>query len=105
MPLLWPFLPRPRHARTVIHDEVALNQTFKSLDRPLVAELYRQLRLNYEKSLQEAEADYFYFGQMEMRRQDPTKLRHYRWMLGAYRFLAMYGESYRRPPVFYLFLG
>ena len=39
-------------------------------DRRLVAEEYRQLRLNYESNRQEAEAGAFYIGQMEMRRRD-----------------------------------
>jgi hypothetical protein len=108
-PLLWPLpLPRPRQRRRAIYDEVALDRLAKNQgkdDRSLVAELYRQLRLNYEASRQEAEAGHFHIGQMEMRRQDATYPWPYRWMLAVYRVVAMYGESYLRPPFFYFLFG
>jgi hypothetical protein len=110
-PLLWPLpVPRPQQERLVIYEELRLDQEKEKredvrADFPLIAEGYRQLRLNYEASRQEVEAGHFYIGQMEMRRQDPSYPRPYRWMLGAYRVLAMYGESYLRPPFFYFIFG
>jgi hypothetical protein len=110
-PLLWPLpVPRPRQERLAIYDELALDQEKEKredvrADFPLVAERYRQLRLNLETSRQEAEAGHFYVGQMEMRRQDPSYPRPYRWLLAAYRVLALYGESYLRPPFFYFVFG
>jgi hypothetical protein len=74
-------------------------------DRRLVADLYRQLRQNLEASRQEAEAGHFYIGQMEMRRRDPSYPPLYRVMVSIFRVLAMYGESYLRPPLFYLAFG
>jgi hypothetical protein len=70
-----------------------------------VADLYRQLRQNLEVNRQEAEAGHFYIGQMEMRRRDPSYPPLYRLMVSIYRVLAMYGESYLRPPLFYLLFG
>lgn len=110
IPLLWPLpMPRPRQPRTVIYDEAALDSAHGTDqvegDRRLVAEVYRQLRLNFEASRQEVEAGHFYIGQMEMRRQDTTYPRLYTWMLGSYRVLATYGESYWRPPFFYFLFG
>ena len=70
----------------------------------LVANLYRQLRLNYEGSKQEVEAGHFYIGQMDMRRRDPdTGWFTRRLALPVYRAVAMYGESAWRPLVLYLF--
>ncbi|MBM3943348.1 MAG: pentapeptide repeat-containing protein [SAR202 cluster bacterium] len=111
--LLWP-LPfrRLKHLsqlRVVLYDEMEL-ETSQQMDqavreRRLVADLYRQFRLNLENHRQEAEAGHFYVGQMEMRRRDPSYSWLYRGMLSVYRVLAMYGESYLRPPLFYMFFG
>jgi uncharacterized protein YjbI with pentapeptide repeats len=110
-PLIWPLpLPRPTQERLVIYEELHLDQAKEKredvrADFPLVAERYRQLRLNLETSRQEAEAGHFYVGQMEMRRQDPSYSRPYCWALAAYRVLAMFGESYLRPCFFYFLFG
>jgi uncharacterized protein YjbI with pentapeptide repeats len=107
-PWFWPIMRKPsrwgwlNQKRAAIYEELNVDRR-ESL--PLVAEQYRQLRLNYEKSLQEVEAGHFYIGQMEMRRQDPTYYQLYRCLLGVYRVLSLYGESYLRPPVFYLLFG
>lgn len=70
------------------------------------SETYRQLRSNFESNRQAAEAGDFYIGQMEMRRKDKTSPRLQRWfLLPAYRVLAMYGESYVRPVIFYFTLS
>ncbi|MBI4311636.1 MAG: hypothetical protein HY681_07620 [Chloroflexi bacterium] len=69
----------------------------------LVANLYRQLRLNYEGQKQEVEAGHFYIGQMDMRRRDPDTGWFTRNVaLRVYRAVAMYGESAWRPLVVYL---
>ena len=70
-------------------------------DRRLVADLYRQLRLNLEGTKQEVEAGAFYVGQMEMRRLDNFYSWHHRLLLTAYRVLATYGENYLRPFLWY----
>ena len=70
-----------------------------------VAEQYRLLRLNYETSKQEIEAGDFYIGQMDMRRLDNDNKEYpwlYRALLNGYRTVALYGESYLRPLIFYL---
>jgi hypothetical protein len=77
---------------------------YVSHERHLVAELYRQLRLNYESNRQEAEAGDFYIGQMEMRRQDKSYSLFYRLLLSIYRVTGMYGESYIRPLIWYAFI-
>lgn len=74
-------------------------------DRRLVAELYRQLRLNLEATKQEAEAGAFYTGQMEMRRQDRSYHSLYRPLLTFYRIISMYGESYVRSLAWYVILA
>lgn len=111
VPLIWPIpVPWPYQNRTVIHDENILDVPDKRYEPEerlrLVADTYRQLRLNYESNRQEAEAGDFYIGQMEMRRRDKASYTWlYRSLLGVYRVLAMYGESYQRPVCFYFTLG
>jgi uncharacterized protein YjbI with pentapeptide repeats len=112
-PLLWPLpLRGPKllsQRRVVLYDELDLDAPpdvdQAARDRRLVADLYRQLRQNLEVNRQEAEAGHFYIGQMEMRRRDPSYPPLYRLMVSVYRVLAMYGESYLRPPLFYLSFG
>ena len=112
-PLLWPLPFRsPKflsQRRVVLFDELDLetppDMDQAARDRRLVADLYRQLRQNLETNRQEAEAGHFYIGQMEMRRRDPSYPPLYRLMVSVYRILAMYGESYLRPPLFYLVFG
>ena len=108
--LLWPLhVSWPRflvQTRNVVHDDLALDYPQKEgerveRDRRLVADLYRQLRLNLEATRQEVEAGDFYIGQMEMRRQDPSYPWLYRFLLAGYRVLATYGQSYRRPFIWY----
>ncbi|MDP3062989.1 MAG: pentapeptide repeat-containing protein [Chloroflexota bacterium] len=114
-PLLRPAKPAKRMSarRQVIreHLELTAEEGNKGQEtRPshqAVAEQYRMLRLNYEGSKQEIEAGDFYIGQMDMRRLDkkeyPSWL--YRRLLDVYRTVALYGESYIRPLVFYVLFG
>ena len=112
--LLWPFPfapPRPlTHSRSAIWDEVELDERRRqgediSAELPLVADQYRQLRINLEARRQEVAAGDFYIGQMEMRRRDHRDFDPiYRGLLGFYRLVAMYGQSYWRPFVIYAFI-
>lgn len=68
----------------------------------LVADVYRQLRLNLEGARQEIEAGHFYIGQMDMRLMSSGFSRPQRAFLWAYRYLAMYGQSAWRPLLLYL---
>ena len=108
--LLWPLhVSWPRflvQTRNVVHDDLALDYPQKEGERVErdcrpVADLYRQLRLNLEATRQEVEAGDFYISQMEMRRQDPSYPWLYRFLLAGYRVLATYGQSYRRPFIWY----
>ena len=109
----WPDLSRQLgQSRNVLYDELDLDERRKRGEDvetllPLVAELYRQIRLNLDASRLEVEAGNFYVGQMEMRRQDR---KGYPWLyrrvlLAGYRVLAMYGESFVRPLALYFLLG
>lgn len=69
--------------------------------RSLVADVYRQLRINLEGTRQEIEAADFYIGQMKMRRRDSSYDLIYRVLLAVYRIVGMYGQSYWRPMVWY----
>ena len=113
-PRLWPLsFSRPgilAHKRNAIYDDLALDYPEEDSaelgqNLHLVADLYRQLRLNLEGSRQEVEAGDFYIGQMEMRRRDPgnwPERRFHMLLLSGYRLLAMYGESYIRPFAWYV---
>ncbi len=77
-----------------------------------VAQLYRRLRRNYESNYRFAEAGEFFIGEMEMRRLDVnTKFKSKRireiilwfkrnfFLLGIYKHISLYGESYVRPAI------
>ena len=128
--LLWPF-PwwRPSSARDAVFDELDLDEQKKEYEkikndparsvsnevsdkseqikrnRRLIAEVYRQMRINLESTHQYKQAGDFYFGQMEMRRQDPEMVgRFYTVLLSLYRYVTRYGESYWRPLLWYAFI-
>ena len=88
--------------RNAVYDEIALYDPKEIhevvLEPQLIADQYRQLRLNLEASKQEVEAGDFYIRQMEMRRRGSDSFSMvYRFLLFGYRSVAMYGESYVRP--------
>ena len=95
--------------RVALLDELATQDSSISLRyrQPTVAQIcdqYAQLRLSYEASKQEIEAGEFYIGQMEMRRRGKDQKWPYRLFgLGGYNLLALYGESWFRPALSYLF--
>ncbi len=103
-------LPGSTHFQ--IGDHVKLEEQWKGLNAEqrqqraaLVADEYRQLRLNLESDHQEIEAGHFYIGQMDMRRKVLSRRDPYDWGLWLYRQIAMYGQSAWRPLLFYLFLS
>ncbi len=80
-----------------------------------VSQLYRRLRMSYEKKYMFAEAGDFFIGEMEMRRKNvavddkwlnPVILWYRRnfCILGIYKHLNDYGENYRRPILFGIIL-
>ncbi len=94
-------LPIQQKEHNAVFDHLVLDsqgsETEKREDAPthkLVAELYRQLRINLEASKQEVEATHFYIGQMDMRCRDKDTFHlPYRFLLSFYHVIAMYGES------------
>lgn len=80
-----------------------------------VSQLYRRLRMSYEKRYMFAEAGDFFIGEMEMRRKNvTTKNKRLRniilwskrnfYILGIYKHLSYYGENYHRPVFFGIML-
>jgi len=66
------------------------------------------LKDNYEHQGNYPDAGDFYIGEMEMRRLNPSTNRLERFLLTLYRYLSLYGEDYRLPPLWillWLFFG
>lgn len=77
----------------------------------LVAELYQQLKKNYDDRRDYWTAGDFHYGEMEMKRlHSPTRKRWVRWLhrnlglVALYRHTSEYGESYSRPAAWLAFL-
>jgi hypothetical protein len=100
-----------KNGRLVVADETHIGKD-KSATYSAVAQLYRRLRRNYETNYRFAEAGDFFIGEMEMRRHDVNtnfkneKIRNIvLWfkmnffLLGLYKHLSLYGESYVRPAI------
>ena len=100
-----------KNGRFIVVDESKSIEN-KSITYDAVAQLYRRLRRNYENNYRFAEAGGFFIGEMEMRRLDVTarfKNKYIRkielWLkrnfslIGIYKHLSLYGESYIRPVV------
>ncbi len=98
-----------KNGRLIVADETRIGKD-KSVTYGAVAQLYRRLRLNYESNYRFAEAGEFFIGEMEMRRFDVnTNIRNEKikkvvlWfkrnfsLLGLYKHLSLYGESYKLP--------
>ena len=80
--------------RNRIYDEVSPETTLP--DYPLIAQVYKRLRANYEENLNYAEAGDFHIGEMEMRRKG-EKNPFNKGIICLYKLLSNYGESYWHP--------
>jgi uncharacterized protein YjbI with pentapeptide repeats len=97
---IWPF----SRTRSSIYDELRHEGSDTAGDYESIAATYRQLRRNYENELRYHEAGDFYVGEMEMRRLQlscQSTRGAWRWLrrnilsiLGWYRNISFYGESY-----------
>jgi uncharacterized protein YjbI with pentapeptide repeats len=107
---------RKRNGKRSVFEEVvnlsvpfaeALMPAEDSLDQRnyvLIAELYQQLKRNYDDRRDYWTAGDFHYGEMEMKRLASHRKNHFlRWLkrrLGLvawYKYASEYGESYRRP--------
>lgn len=82
--------------RSRVYDAIEPDPVTKKFDYPLIAQLYKRLRVNYEENLNYSQAGDFHIGEMEMYRKgkrDPID----RGIILIYKLLSNYGESYRRP--------
>jgi hypothetical protein len=77
----------------------------------LVAELYHQLKKNYDDRQDCWTAGDFHYGEMEMRRLDsPQRSKLLRWLhsnvglVAGYKYASEYGESYVRPGLWLSFV-
>jgi uncharacterized protein YjbI with pentapeptide repeats len=110
------WMERPGVRKKMIFDEVVpLNHNSASALKPgadeagvrnyrLLAELYQQLKKNYDDRRDYWTAGDFHYGEMEMRRlHGVSHSRLVRWwherfgVLALYRFASAYGENYVRP--------
>lgn len=100
-----------QNGRLVVIDENHIGDVSTSYSA--VAQLYRQLRRNYETNYRFTEAGNFFVGEMEMRRLDVSTIIENKnlkkivlWikrncsLLAIYKHLSLYGESYIRPAIF-----
>ncbi|ODS35326.1 MAG: hypothetical protein A7316_04060 [Candidatus Altiarchaeales archaeon WOR_SM1_86-2] len=86
-----------KYGRNAVYDEIKLDKS-KDKNYRLVEEVYRKLRLNYERNLRFSEAGDFYIGEMEMRRKNARVKNKIEYALIIFYNLAShYGESYLRP--------
>lgn len=82
--------------RNKIFDEASPDPETKNFDYPLIAQVYKRLRANYEENLNYAEAGDFHIGEMEMRRKG-EKNPFNKAVIWLYKLISNYGESYWRP--------
>jgi len=98
-----------KNGRLIVADETRIGKDAWAT-YGAVAQLYRRLRQNYENNYRFAEAGDFFIGEMEMLRLDVKttfkneNLRRIELcfkrnlsLLGIYKLLSLYGESYFRP--------
>jgi uncharacterized protein YjbI with pentapeptide repeats len=103
--------------RNKIYDEVSPDPENRKLDHPLITQVYKRLRANYEENLNYAEAGDFHIGEMEMRRKDKREKISNRFAISLYMGISYYGESFLLPlgwlllfllilfPLSYMFVG
>jgi len=82
--------------RNKIYDEVSPDPETKSFDYPLIGQVYKRLRANYEENLNYAEAGDFHIGEMEMRRKGEKNIFN-KGIIWLYKLISNYGESYWLP--------
>lgn len=78
--------------RDVLYDEL---HPFSCEDYASLAEMYRQLKINYEEKRDWGQANHFHYGQMEMQRKDEERPSLERKLLWIYKYLAGYGVRYQ----------
>ncbi len=112
---LW-LLPFIKEIFNVVFDHLEMERSDKSNEdgarvsfsgtrenkKALIGELYRQLRVNYERNRREIEGSHFYIGQVDMRLKTGELKWHHRQLFRLYRWLALYGESFGRPLAVYI---
>jgi hypothetical protein len=82
-------------------------EKYGSIDHGAVEQIYYQLQKNYDTRLDYRKANDFHYGEMEMRRLEPTAgglfslvprfLRRWASLLNLYRIASDYGNSYAKP--------
>lgn len=82
--------------RISVYDEIGGVPHSDKLDYPLIAQIYKRLRANYETNLRYSEAGDFYIGEMEMTRRAERSV-FKKLPLLFYKVISNYGESYYRP--------
>ena len=90
-----------KRGRNRIYDEIEAEPETNKFDYPLIAQVYKRLRANYEENLNYAEAGDFHIGEMEMRRKG-EKNPFNKGIIQLYKLLSNYGESYWRPLLFWI---
>lgn len=85
-----------KRGRNRIYDEIEPDTVTEKFDYPLIAQVYKRLRGNYQENLNYAEAGDFHIGEMEMRRKG-EKNPFNKGIIQLYKLLSNYGESYWRP--------
>jgi len=107
--------------RTVLEEKVSLDRPVASALRPhpdshdernyvLIAELYQQLKRNYDDRKDYWTAGDFHYGEMEMKRlHSRWRWRPLRWLdqhfslVALYKYASAYGESYTMPLLWLVF--
>jgi hypothetical protein len=97
---------------TLVDESRIIEDKTKTITYNAIAQLYRRLRRNYENNYRFAEAGDFFIGEMEMRRLNVnTEFKNEKMkkivlmfkrnfsLLGIYKHLSLYGESYWRPAI------
>lgn len=96
--ITWKGDGKPKRNHTFDEFIVTSNPDIESgISYDIVREVYRQLRLNYEKRLDYSTASDFHIGQMEMRLKDPDEKWYNKIVLRVYKLISNYGESWVRP--------
>ena len=116
----WPKIIRKRWptivSRNGVYDEIRAEEKGETDKYPLIEQLYRQLKQNYEDRKDYERAGQFHYSEKEMRRRNPETSWGLRCWLTLYLLVSGYGERWLPPllyaagllvvcAVLYLFLG